>query len=165
MVAMAEVRVCLEDLGLKNVTTYIQSGNVLFESGLKSGTELCQKIERALSVKLLKAAQAVVVSQQQLEKVVIRAPLAFGADPEKYRYDVAFIKEPVRARQLLPAIELQEGVDEAFEATGVLYFKRLASKASQSKFPRLTASPGYKNMTVRNWNTVIRLCELIRIAR
>src|SRR5262249_25549921 len=115
-VTMADLRACLESIGFKNVTTYIQSGNVLFESPLKSTAELSRRIEQALTGGLLKAAQALVVSQGQLDSVVTKAPLAFGVDREKYRYDVAFVKAPVRARELLSAIELKEGVDEAFES-------------------------------------------------
>jgi uncharacterized protein (DUF1697 family) len=165
IVTMPELRVCLESMGLKNVTTYIQSGNVLFESRLKNTAELSRRIEQALSEELLKAAQAVVVSQQELENVVTKAPSAFGADPSRYRYDVAFIKAPLRARELVLTIDLKEGVDEVFEGNGVLYFTRLTSKASQSRLPRLTATPAYKSMTLRNWTTVTKLYELIRIAK
>ena len=161
IVTMSALRVCLESMGLKNVTTYIQSGNILFESSLKSPAELTREIEDALSAELLNAAQVVVVSQQQLKSVVTKAPAGFGADPAKYRYDVMFVRAPLRARELLPTIALKEGVDEAFESNGVLYFRRLTRLASQSKLSRLVATPAYKSMTIRNWNTVTKLCRLI----
>lgn len=164
MVAMSALRVCLEGMGLKNLTTYIQSGNVLFESSLKSTAALSRKIEDALSAELLKGAQVVVVSQQQLKSVVAKAPVGFGADTAKYRYDVMFIRAPLRARDLLPTIALKEGVDEAFESNGVVYFRRLTRLASQSKLPRLVSTPAYKSMTIRNWNTVTKLCELICVS-
>jgi uncharacterized protein (DUF1697 family) len=161
IVKMTELRACLECTGLKNVTTYIQSGNVLFESQLRSIAKLTRLIEQALSEQLLKAAQIVVVSEEQLASVVTKAPAAFGAEPTKYRYDVIFLKEPVCARELLPSISLKEGVDEAFEGNGVLYFKRLISRASQSHLTKLISTPAYKSMTVRNWTTTTKLYELM----
>ncbi len=165
IVKMTELRTCLECTGLEKVSTYIQSGNVLFESRLKHVAKLSLAIEQALSEKLLNAAQVVVVSQEQLENVVTKAPPAFGANPANYRYDVIFIKAPLCARELLPAIRLKEGVDEAFENNGVLYFKRLISRASESNLPKLITSPAYKSMTVRNWATTTKLYELMRRPR
>jgi uncharacterized protein (DUF1697 family) len=160
-VQMTELRACLESMGLKNVTTYIQSGNILFETPIKTVAKLSRSIEDALSEKLLSNAQVVVVSQHQLESIVANAPPAFGADPSKYRYDVVFIKAPLSAQELLPAIALKQGVDEAFEGNGVLYFKRLVSRASESKLPKLVSSPAYKSLTIRNWNTTTRLRDLM----
>jgi uncharacterized protein (DUF1697 family) len=161
IVKMTELRACFECAGLKNVTTYIQSGNALFESQIRGTAKLTRRIQQALSEQLLKAAQVVVVSQEQLESVVTKAPTAFGAEPEKYRYDVIFVKEHLCARELLPSISLKEGVDEAFEGNGVLYFRRLISRAGQSHLTKLISTPAYKSMTVRSWSTTAKLHELM----
>ena len=39
---------CIEALGLENVSTYIASGNVLFETGERDAAKLDRKIERAV---------------------------------------------------------------------------------------------------------------------
>jgi uncharacterized protein (DUF1697 family) len=161
IVKMAELRACLECAGLQNVTTYIQSGNLLFESESKSTEELSKTIGQALSAELLRTPQMVVVSQRQLESVVTKAPAAFGSEPAKYRYDVVFLKAPLRPLELLPTISLKQGVDEVFGGNDVLYFKRLISRASQSMLSKLTATPAYKSMTIRNWKTTTKLFELM----
>ena len=103
----------------------------------------------------------VLVDGKQLESVVKKAPPGFGNDPVRHRYDVIFLKLPLRADSILPGISLKDGVDEAFERNGVLYLQRLASRASQSHFPKLTRHPAYGGMTVRNWRTTVELCRLI----
>jgi uncharacterized protein (DUF1697 family) len=158
---MTDLRNRLEGAGLEHVATYIQSGNVLFESRLRNIAKLSHTIEQALSQGRINPAAAFVVSEHQLEGVVKDAPSAFGLDPKKYRYYAAFLKTPLIARELLPSIELREGVDEVFESSGVLYFKKLIARATESKFPKLTSSHAYKDMTIRNWNTVLKLLELI----
>ena len=47
LVRMADVRACLEELGLERVSTYIQSGNIFFESDLVDVGRLTSKIEQA----------------------------------------------------------------------------------------------------------------------
>jgi uncharacterized protein (DUF1697 family) len=52
-------------------------------------------------------------------------------------------------------------VDQAFAGKGVLYFSRLVAKASQSRMSRIVSLPIYKRMTIRNWNTTMRLAALL----
>jgi len=158
---MPDVRCVFEGLGCKDVTTYIQSGNVLFESELKNAPRLSVAIEKALAAKFACSAPTVLVSEEQLETVVKNAPPGFGAHPAQYRYDVAFVKPSLQARAILPTISLKAGVDEAFEGNGVLYLKRLTTRASQSHLPRLTRHAAYRSMTIRNWNTTSKLYQLI----
>jgi uncharacterized protein (DUF1697 family) len=95
-----------------------------------------------------------------MERIVVNAPPGFGADPGQYRYDVVFIKPPLSARDILPGISLKDGVDEASESNGVLYFSRLIARASQSHLSKIVNIAAYKSLTIRNWNTT---CELYRL--
>ena len=130
IVKMPDLRACFDRLGLNNVTTYIQSGNVLFDCKLKNPATLSVVIEEALAAEVSCTPAVVVVTEEQLERVVRRAPLSFGTDPVAYRYDVVFRRPPVRARDVIPTISLKAGVDDAFEANGVLYLERLKARAS-----------------------------------
>jgi uncharacterized protein (DUF1697 family) len=162
IISMAELRRCLEDSGFKNVTTYIQSGNVLFESSVQDTARLARKLESILSAQFGYAALLVLVSQDKLENVVQGAPNDFGADPGTYRYDVIFVRPPLRAPDILPTLKLKAGVDEAFASDHAIYCRRLISKASQSHFSKVVSHPAYKNMTIRNWNTTSKLHQLMQ---
>jgi len=161
-VSMPRLRACLENLQLKNVSTYIQSGNVIFESQHRNLPRLSVEIEAALTRDFGFPSVVMVVSAAQLEQVIAQAPPMFGEQSAEYRYDVAFLKPPAAARDILSTIRLKEGVDQAFAANDVLYFQRLTERASQSHLPRLTSHPAYKIMTIRNWNTATQLHRLIR---
>ena len=162
IVRMSDLRACLESAGCRRVATYIQSGNVLFSSSLKSTQGVVAMIETALSETLVPKAQAVVVSEPHLEQVVKEAPAAFAEGASEYRRDVLFLKEHLRAEDLLPTIHLKPGVDQAFVANGVLYFMRLVARASQSYLPKVINLPAYKSMTVRNWATTTKLYDLMQ---
>jgi uncharacterized protein (DUF1697 family) len=159
---MAALRAALEQLQLKNVSTFIQSGNVLFESRPQNPLRLSSVIEGVLIKEFGVASLVIVVTGQQLERVVMHAPDTFGVWPAQYCYDVAFLKPPVAARSICSTIRLRDGVDQAVAANDVLYFQRLREKASQSHLSELVNHPAYKSMTIRNWKTTTELDRLIR---
>jgi uncharacterized protein (DUF1697 family) len=165
IIKMSDLRSVFESLGCQDVTTYIQSGNVLFTSALKNTASLAVSIERALSAKFAGTFPVVVLTGQKLERVTANAPPGFGQDPARYRYDVIFLRPPSRAALILPTISLRQGVDEALERNGVLYLRRLTIRASESHLSRLTRNAAYSSMTVRNWKTTTALCRLIGSGR
>jgi uncharacterized protein (DUF1697 family) len=92
---------------------------------------------------------------------VKRAPDGFGSDPDRYRYDVIFLRPPLTATKALKSVSTNPGVDQVSPGTGVLYFSRLISKATQSRLNRIIGLPVYQDMTIRNWNTTSRLLALL----
>jgi len=165
VIRMADLRACFESMGLSGVTTYIQSGNVLFRAQARNRVTLTGEIERALSRSFDYESRVVLVTHQGLRKVVDGAPQGFGRSPQKYRYDVVFLKEPMTSREAMKSVTPREGVDTAHGGKGVLYFSRLIAKASRSHLIRLTSLPVYRLMTIRNWNTTTRLLAMMDRSR
>ena len=160
-IRMAELRACFEDHGFRNVATYIQSGNVIFESGDRSSARLTQLIEDMLAATFHYPASVVLRTRKQLRGIVEGAPDGFGTQPARYRYDVLFLKPPLSAAAAIRSVPIKEGVDEAHAGTGVLYHSRLISRASQSRLSRVVSMPIYQSMTIRNWNTTVKLLEMM----
>ena len=160
-IKMTELRACFEEQGFRDVSTYIQSGNVVFAAGATQVAELVHKIERMLAAGFDYEASVAVRSRTQMRAIVERAPAGFGADPSKYRSDVIFLKPPLTARAAMKGIRTREGVDQAYAGTGVLYFSRLTSRASQSQLSRIVGTPAYQSMTIRNWNTTTKLQQMV----
>src|SRR4029453_12278230 len=94
IIKMTDLKACLEASKLENVATYIQSGNVFFETAETDSAKLVRKLERALS-KAFSPYQARIVlcSHAKLRQIVRKAPNDFGSQPDKYRYDVIFLKK------------------------------------------------------------------------
>jgi uncharacterized protein (DUF1697 family) len=100
-------------------------------------------------------------THRQLAHVVEHAPRGFGKAPGRYRSDVIFVKEPLTETEAMKSVSTKPGVDAAHKGKGVLYFSRLASKASQSRLARIVGLPVYQHLTLRNWNTTTRLLSLM----
>ena len=163
LIKMTELKLCFEEQGFREVVTYIQSGNVLFTAGDLGPAKLTLRLEEALAAKFNYRAKVVVRSRKQLQAIVERAPDGFGAYPAKFRYDVIFLKEPLTASTAMKSVPTKEGVDQAHAGSGVLYFARLISKATQSKLSRIGSMPIYQNMTIRNWNTTTKLLQMLEV--
>lgn len=161
IVKMAELKLCLETQGLADVATYIQSGNVLFEAGDEAPLSLAARIEEALLTRFGYQARIVLRSHDQMRAIVADAPDGFGSQPEDYRYDVVFLREPLTVAAAMDVLRTREGVDQAFAGQGVCYFSRLVSRATQSYLSKIVGLPAYQSMTIRNWNTTARLTSLL----
>lgn len=160
IIKMADLKTCFESLGFANVVTYIQSGNVLFDSNETDQLKLTQQIENTLSERFNYSSKVVLLSQQALIQLVNAAPEGFGVNPDEYRYDVIFLKPPLTAEEALSKIKTKEGVDFVTTGEGVLYFSRLSAMSGQSQMTKMVDTAIYKEMTIRNWNTTTKLCEL-----
>lgn len=161
IIRMTELKACFEELGLENVSTFIQSGNVIFRTGKSDPARLTSQIESALSKTFSYKSRVVLRSHKQMKDIVAKAPQDFGSKPDTYRYDVIFLKEPLTASQAMKSVSTKDGVDLAFAGRGVLYFSRHISKATQSHLTRIIGLPVYQNMTIRNWNTTTKLLHLM----
>ncbi|MGH7158069.1 MAG: DUF1697 domain-containing protein [Candidatus Saccharimonadales bacterium] len=160
-IKMTDLKACFEKLGFANVTTYIQSGNVVFEAPKTDTPILAKKIEQALTAAFSYKAKVVVVAEDTLRRVVAKAPKGFGSSPADYRYNVIFLKEPLTAHKALQAIPLKEEVDEAWAGQDVVFHQRMEARATQSYLNRLVTMPIYQDMTIRNWNTTTKLLALM----
>jgi uncharacterized protein (DUF1697 family) len=160
IIAMPDLRAACESAGLQSVSTYIQTGNVLFESDAPRAAlenDLEAMLERRFGVPLM----VVLRSQQQLRNVVERAPDGFGTEPDTYHSDVFFVKAPLTSRQALRVVEPREGVDQVWSGSGVLYFARLSARRTQSRMSRIVGTPEYQQMTIRSWTTTTKLLGLV----
>jgi uncharacterized protein (DUF1697 family) len=161
IIKMVDLKKCFESMRFSDVTTYIQSGNIIFKSEEKDKIKLTDKIEKALSKTFNYNAKAVIISYKELKDAVKNAPPDFGNDSSKYRYDFIFVKEPLTPKTAMESVKIKEGVDNAYEGKKVLYFSRLIEKATQSYLNKVITLPIYKSMTIRNWNTTTKLLALM----
>ena len=161
IIKMVDLRARFEALAFFEVSTYIASGNVVFGAKRTSSVKLAQAIEKALREAFSYEARIVLLGAEQLAEAIAEAPPGFGKDKATYRYDVAFVRSPVRAKDVLPELSAKEGVDTFTAGTHAIYFRRLIAKASQSHLAKISSKPVYQDLTVRNWNTSLALSKLV----
>ncbi|BCY08546.1 DUF1697 domain-containing protein [Actinoplanes sp. L3-i22] len=161
-VPMADLRNFLEGLGFLDVSTYIASGNVVLTSDLKAD-QVADRIEATLpgAFKLdSELIKVLVLTRDQLQAVVDDRPKGFGDQPDKYHSDAIFLMG-IKSAEAMPIFNPREGVDRVWPGNGVVYSERLSAQRTKSRLSSMMASPLYKSMTVRNWNTTVKLLEML----
>src|SRR5690348_5372113 len=108
---MAELKACVESLGLDDVSTYIASGNVLFESSERDAAKLEAKIERGLERKLELPLKVVVLDRPGYARVVKAVPDRWLGDAS-LRANVAFVRRGTDARRLVRELEPDPAVED-----------------------------------------------------
>src|SRR5690606_13828646 len=129
IIKMIDLKKSFEEMGFDEVKTYIQSGNVIFDSDEIDLIKLEKDIEKILSEKFNYQSKVVIISHEQLTRIIQNAPKDFGVYAQDYRYDVLFLKFPLSSKEALGKILIREGVDNVTAGEDVLYFSRLISKA------------------------------------
>ncbi|MDQ0058689.1 DUF1697 domain-containing protein [Paenibacillus harenae] len=162
-IKMADLRVALGDLGLNNVQTYIQSGNVLFESEEDEGV-LREKIEQQIEKVFGLPIKTILRTVEDLKNIVANLPFSEGqiagaeeAGEGASLYVAMLLSEPERER--IDKLRAFETEDERFHIVGkdvYLLFKRSVRNSKLSaQVEKLGVLP-----TTRNWNTINKLIEL-----
>lgn len=159
-ISMADLRGIFEDADFRNVSTYIQSGNVAFESG-EARAELESRIEALLTERLESPPVVVVRSHRQLRSIVVDAPAEFVSRTDDHHRDVVFLKAPLTAQRAMHVVQLRDGVDDAWPGPGVVYFSRLIAQKTKSKMNRIVGTPEYRLMTIRNWATTSQMLTVL----
>ncbi len=93
-VTMARLRQLFAELGLANVRTYIQSGNVFFDGGAEDRSVLRPQIEEHLHAALGYAVPVCLRTVEELERVVALDPFQGVQVTSDVRLSVTFLAEP-----------------------------------------------------------------------
>jgi uncharacterized protein (DUF1697 family) len=168
--SMAALKEALEELGCENVTTYINSGNVVLESK-KSAKALEAEIEKALEAEIEKVLpkkfkldseliRVLALTKAQFKAAVTGRPKGFGDEPGKYHSDAIFLMSG-KVADAVKAFSPRDGVDELWPGKGLIYHQRLSTQRTKSRLNRIMATPFYKEMTIRNWATTTKLLDML----
>lgn len=163
-VLMSDLKKCLEELGFSNVVTYIASGNVILESD-RYPEEIKEYIEKSLPDRFQlddKLIKVLVLTRMQFQEIIINKPIGFGEQPDKYHCDAIFLMEKT-TDQVMSVFNPREGVDKIWPGNGIIYSQRLSAERTKSRLNQAIGTPEYKFMTIRSWNTVMKLMDLLNL--
>lgn len=154
-VPMSDLRECLSALGLTGVTTYFQTGNVLFDSPL-SEEKLKPLIEKSLSTNFNYQAFVLLFPESIMQEVVSDYP--FKATELSHRYALFCESSEVREELLSYAKLLDSTVEEIAAGRHVVYWRAPKGGSSDTTFSKIVAKAKYKATTTnRNLNTLEKM--------
>lgn len=161
-ILMKDLKVLFEKMGLLKVETYIQSGNVVFESDLKwSNADLEVKIQQAIIETFGFDVPVIVRSADEWAKSIANNPFWKEEDADIDRLHLTCLKE-VPSPELLEKIKLFHFLPDRYEIIGKDVFIFCAAGYGTSKL----TNPFFESKlkvpaTTRNWKTVLKLHEMV----
>ena len=167
-VAMADLRDTVAGLGHTGVSTYIQSGNVLFTAGdgaAQDAATLAAGLERAIAEAFGLRLRVVVLSREELAQVISDNPYRDEPNP-RYVHAMFFPAEPGQpVRESVAAAEQQAaakgGHDSATVVGRTLFLHTPGGYGRSELAARLARARGpAADGTARNWATVTKLLAL-----
>ncbi len=152
IMSMADLRVRFEALGYANVTTYINSGNIIFRSPETDP----RKLEAAIEAALPKAVAVLVFSLSQISDVVNNVPKSWHGLVQQ-KCNVIFLHHSIDSARILDGLQPKSGIEELHYHPGVLFWSAQTSQLTKSNMIKLSSNPIYKYMTIRIYNTVRKI--------
>jgi len=160
LVKMAELKACLEALGLDDVSTYIASGNVLFESGANKTARLETMIEGAIEERFRLPVKVVVLDRAAYARIVKAIPKSWAGDAS-LRANVAFVRRGTDPKQVVRDLRPDPSVEQVKPVAGAILWATKRDAVNRSVMRKLIGGAAYKELTVRNLNTTLKLHELL----
>ncbi len=155
---MAELKVALDEAGLEDVATYVQSGNVVFAAGPK-GRDDARVVADVISERFGLDITVITRSGRQLAAISRAHPL--GTDKSNaIQLHVVFLEDRPKAAAVAE-LEPDRFQADRFEVAGQEIYVEFPNGQGRSKlglgyFEKTLGIRG----TMRNWNTVTRLAEM-----
>jgi uncharacterized protein (DUF1697 family) len=159
-IAMAELKASFLALGHTDVTTFIQTGNVIFTASSSSTTRLIAALEGQLTNDFGSAPAVLLRTVPEFLRIGSASPYANqGADPS--RHHVTFLaKAPSRAH--LHALALPKSGRDGLVVDGREVYVSTPDGYAGTKFTGTFLERHLHVVsTTRNWNTVTKLCAII----
>ncbi|UTX51473.1 DUF1697 domain-containing protein [Candidatus Saccharibacteria bacterium TM7i] len=162
-VPKGELKAVLEGQGFQNVTTYINSGNALFESDT---TPHANEIQAALESHFGFTIPTLVLSEGKLRTIAAAIPDEWTNDtpkPDKsgQKSDVLFLFDAVNTPEIIEQLGHKPEIETMLYIDGAVITNITRANQSKGSLQKIIGTKVYADVTIRNITTVKKLAELI----
>jgi uncharacterized protein (DUF1697 family) len=158
-VEMSKLRETFESLGCKHVSTYINSGNVIFADA-RSPKELVPLIEQAITKDFNLEIRIVLRDLPAIQNLCTAVPLSWTNDT-KQKTDVLFLWEEIDNPTIVEKVVINPPLERVQYIPGTLVWNVGRENVTKGAGLKLVKTSLYQHMTVRNINTVRTLEKLM----
>lgn len=157
---MKALKAMVETLGFKHVSTYINSGNVLFVSDLDPKS-IQSMIESGIKTQFGLSLSIMIRDAQNIADLCAAFPKQWVNDADQ-KTDILFLSEVVDRPETVSLIRHDPKIDTLIYVKGAIGWNVSRADYPKSGMKHFIGNPVYKNMTARNINTVRKLNDLLQ---
>jgi uncharacterized protein (DUF1697 family) len=155
---MLDLVVIFKELGCRNIHTYIQSGNVVFETNSDSREELTKRISDKVAQKIGIKPYILLLDVEELEQAMTRNPFPQAAAIPQSLH-LGFLDTTPKKPDLARLERLQNG-NEQYQLIGKVFYLFAPDGVGRSKLAAGAEQTLGIPMTDRNWRTVCKIMEM-----
>jgi uncharacterized protein (DUF1697 family) len=147
------------NVGCKDVLTYINSGNIIFSDN-RPAMELKSLVEQAIADEFKLEVPVVIRDQASVAYLVDKIPAGWTNDKQQ-KTDVMFLWEDIDDKGILERVIINPKIERILYLSGALVWNIGRENVAKGGGVKLIKTDLYRQMTVRNINTVRKLHQLL----
>lgn len=156
-------RAVLEELGFRDVTIYINSGNAVFTSDTEP---MALDVQQALEGHFGFAIPTLVLSGEKIQAIANAIPASWTNDspkPDKsgQKSDVLYLFDDCNAPDILNKLGYKPEIETLIYVDGAVLANVTRANQAKGSLQRIIGSDVYSQITIRNITTAKKLAELV----
>lgn len=158
--AMPRLKRTFEEVGLTDVTTYINSGNVIFKDSRRQPATIISALEKAIEQDFGFQIKVLIRDLAAIRKTINALPDNWTND-NSMKCDVMFLWDSFDRKDILDDLKIKPDIEDVVYVPGAIIWRVDRPNVTRSGMMKLVGTELYKGMTIRNCNTVRKLAELM----
>ena len=160
IISMPLLKEAMERSGFSNVSTYINSGNIIFPSNQKNILLLQKKCRKVIFETFLLDIPVAIISAADLSEALNNAPIWWDKDKEK-KHNAFVVIPPAKVDSIISLVgEIKPEYEKAAHYGQIIFWTAALKTFSRTAWSKFISKPGYNDITVRNANTIKKLAQL-----
>jgi uncharacterized protein (DUF1697 family) len=161
MIKMPKLKLLYDSLGLEGVSTYIQSGNVVFRTGSDDPAAIGSSLERAIEGRFGLSVEVILRRPSELAKIVKASPFVGQKNIHEERLYVTFLKTKPSAALVRTMKDAAAKSSDQYEIAGSEIYLHCPNGYGKTLLSNTFFEKQLKVMaTTRNWKTVNTLLAM-----
>ena len=161
-ISMPELKKLLEENNYQNVSTYLISGNIIFECNTNNKQTIMDNIHTLIKTKFLLDIPVYITTDKELETILNNSPKWWGSSNKEIYDNLIFIIPPTKYEEVFNTIGLpKEGLEQIEEYNNCIFWSFDLNNYRKSNWWVKTASTDIKDkITIRTANTMRKILEI-----
>lgn len=160
IVSMAALKETFERLKFSDVKTFINSGNVIFNAPATDVTGLTARIERAIAKDTGLPIKVLLRDRDSIKRLVAAIPPKWVNDTTA-KCDVFLLWDEIDSPKILDQFPSNPDIEDIKYMPGAVVWHIDRSRYGKSKLPKIVGTSLYKQITIRNVNTIRKILGLV----
>lgn len=160
-ISMKELAQTFSGLGFQHIKTYINSGNIIFSDTSHTPSKLVSMLEAAIKKDFGMDIKVVIRDLKAISTITKKLPITW-LNNSTMKTDVMFLWEEIDSPKVLNELPTKPEIDEVKYVPGAILWRVDRENVTKSGMLKIIGTKLYKQLTIRNCNTVRKLHALMQ---